>query len=433
VVHPGAELYGADRMLLNSVAALARTFDVTVALPTEGPLVAELARLDVRVLRCRMPVLRNDALRGRGARRLLVDAVLGALPALRLARRYGGAGVYVNTVTLPSWPLWARLAGRRSLCHVHEAERSLSPLLRRALAVGPALSDRVLVNSRFTLEALTEVAPRLAARSTVLHNAVLGPAEAGPAPLAPSAPLRLLFAGRLSPRKGPHVAVDVLRELIDRGVDARLVLVGAVFPGYEWFERDLRRAVATAGLTGRVEFAGFLPDVWPAMAAADVILVPSTKEESFGNTAVEAVLAARPLVVSDHSGLREAVAGYTSVQTADPGRPAEWADAVERIANDRPAFRRAALADAADARRRHDAGRYGEQLVGVVAALARAGRRDRAGRPGPPMSVPGPPSRQDSRSGDSASRWMTTSNRAWSAAGTRPGARRSTGGVGPCQ
>ena len=63
VVHPGAELYGADRVLLDSATALATHFDVTVALPGPGPLVQELEARGLRVVQCRMPVLRNAAMR----------------------------------------------------------------------------------------------------------------------------------------------------------------------------------------------------------------------------------------------------------------------------------------------------------------------------------------------------------------------------------
>jgi hypothetical protein len=59
VVHPGAELYGADRVLLESATALSAAFDVTVALPGPGPLVGELESRGVRVELCPMPVLRN--------------------------------------------------------------------------------------------------------------------------------------------------------------------------------------------------------------------------------------------------------------------------------------------------------------------------------------------------------------------------------------
>ncbi len=369
VVHPGAELYGADRVLLESVAGLVTRAQVTVAVPGPGPLVAELEAHGAGVVVCRMPVLRKAALRPRGAVRLLADAVLGLVPALVLLRRSGSGGVYVNTVTLPSWPLLARLAGRRSLVHVHEAERSAPRLLRRALAVAPVLADRVVVNSRFTLDVLGEVAPRVRDRAAVVHNGVRGPAAVVPARPELTGPVQLLVVGRLSPRKGPQVAVAVLEELVARGVDARLTLVGSVFEGYEWFEAELREGIATAGLSDRVDLLGFQADVWSHLAAADVVLVPSTAEESFGNTAVEAVLAARPVVVSDSSGLREAVAGHPSAQVADPARPADWADAVQRVLADWAGWRRAAEDDAREAARRHAPERYREQVVDLMASL----------------------------------------------------------------
>lgn len=374
VVHPGAELYGADRVLLDSATALATRFDVTVALPGTGPLVGELEARGLRVVVCRMPVLRNSALRPRGALRLLTDAVLGALPAFRLVRRHGRAGVYVNTLTLPSWPLIARLAGSPSLCHVHEAEESAPRLIRRGMALAPVLSDRVVANSRFTLDVLCGVAPGLRRRAAVVYNAAHPPGPVRPARAELAGPLRLLLVGRLSPRKGPQVAIAVLQELLRRGVDTRLDLVGSVFEGYEWFEAELRSTVAAAGLGERVHFLGFNADVWPHLADADVVLVPSVAEESFGLTTVEAVLAARPLIVSDTSGLREAAAGYASVQALPPGEVAQWADAVERVVGDWSSFRRAARVDADEALRRHAPDRYRNELVHEVQSLGGTAR-----------------------------------------------------------
>lgn len=375
VAHPGAELYGSDRVLLESVAALTRDFAVTVALPSDGPLVAELEAVGARVVRCRMPVLRKAALRPAGALRLLADGLLGLVPAFRLVRRSGAAGVYVNTLTIPSWVVLARLARRRVVTHVHEAERAAPTLMRRAMSLAPALSHRVVVNSRFSLDVLTEVAPRLGGRSTVVYNGVRGPADVAPARPELTGAVRLLFVGRISPRKGPQVAVEMLRLLTERGVDARLTLLGSVFPGYEWFDEELRALVRDAGLTDRVDFPGFRPDIWPVVAEADVVLIPSVADEPFGNTAVEAVLAARPLVVSATSGLREAAAGYASAQAVDPTRPELWAQAVQEVVADWDRFRTAAVEDAAEARRRHAPERYQQLLAEVVLDASTAGTR----------------------------------------------------------
>lgn len=369
VVHPGAELYGSDRMLLEAVSALTEGGrPVTVALPGEGPLVAQLRKRGAEVVFCPMPVLRKSALRPGGAVRLVADALRGLLPAVRLIRRH--RAVYVSTLTIPSWLLLARLLLRPALCHVHEAEASAPRLFRHAMALAPRLAGRVVVNSRFSLGVLTDVAPRLGDRSRVVYNGVAGPGELVPARARLTGQVRLLFVGRLSPRKGPQVAVAVLAELVSRGVDARLTLLGSVFDGYEWFEQELREAVGKLALEDRVEFIGFRPIVWPTLAETDVVLVPSIADEPFGNTAVEAVLAARPVVVSGTSGLREAVAGYATAQVIEPGATAAWADAVERVIEDWPRLRDAALRDAAEARDRHSPAGFRRALAEEFAVLA---------------------------------------------------------------
>ncbi|MGY1601007.1 glycosyltransferase [Geodermatophilus sp. SYSU D00815] len=366
VVHPGAELYGSDRVLLESVTALQERAAVTVALPGPGPLVGELERRGARVVVVRMPVLRKAVLRPAGMLGMLRDAVAGLRPALSLVRRAGRDGVYVSTTVLPSWPLLARLARRRVVCHVHEAEWPGPAVLHRLVLAPLRAAHTVVANSRFTRDVLTGLVPSLVGRTVVVPNPVPGPAAPRPPRARLDGPLRLLYVGRLSPRKGPDVAVAALRELVDRGVDARLALVGSVFAGYEWFEEELRAGVAGAGLADRVEFLGFRSDVTSALRDADVVLVPSVLDESFGNTAVEAVLAARPVVVSDLGGLREAVAGYPTAAVVAPGRPELWADAVERLVAGWEALCATAVDDAAEARHRHAPDAYRARLAAAV-------------------------------------------------------------------
>jgi glycosyltransferase involved in cell wall biosynthesis len=366
MVHPGAELYGSDRVFLESVQTLMPAADVVVALPGHGPLTAELERLGARVVICRMPVLRKAVLRPAGLVGLIRDAVTGLVPALVLLRRHGSGGVVVNTTILPSWLLLARLARRPVVCHVHEAEWP-GPAVLRGLLLAPLRgAHTVVANSRFTHDVLTGLVPGLAGRLTVVANPVQGPESPTPPRDRLDGPVRLLFVGRLSPRKGPDVAIATLRELLSRGVDARLTVLGSVFPGYEWFEAQLRGAGTAAELAQRVDFRGFAPDVWPALSEADVVLVPSVLDESFGNAAVEAVLSARPAVVSDLPGLREAVDGYASAQVVAPARPELWADAVERVVADWEPFRVAAVRDADTARHRHAPARYRRRLAQLL-------------------------------------------------------------------
>lgn len=369
VAHPGTELYGSDRVMLDTVAALVdRGWQVTVAVPGEGPLTDGLRDVGAVVRSCPTAVLRKSALRPRGMVSLLRDAARSLGPTWRLLRGGRPDVVYVSTVTAPLWLPLARLARRPVVCHVHEAEVGAARVVRTALAAPLLCARSIVANSEFSLRTLTDAIPRLARRSTVVPNPVPGPPVVSEARTELTPPVRLLFIGRLSPRKGPQVALEALRRLRADGVDAHLDLLGAVFTGYEWFERELRDAVRRDALEPHVEFLGFRNDVWPSIAASDVVLVPSVAAEPFGNTAVEAVLAARPVVASTAGGLVEAVRGYRSARSVPPDDPAALAAAVRELLDDWPTVRAGAAADAVEAADRHSPERYGERIERLLLA-----------------------------------------------------------------
>lgn len=370
VAHPGAEMYGSDRVLLETVTGLIEAGDqVTVALPVAGPLHEALEAVGARVVVVRMPVIRKSALRPGGFVRLLTDAVSGSVTALPLIRKAGRDAVLVNTITIPSWLFLAKVLRRGTICHVHEAERSAPRALRLMLNLPLLSADRLLVNSKFSRDVLTDDVPRLAGRSRIVLNGVPGPADPRPARVSLTPPVRILFIGRLSPRKGPQVALAALEELLSEGIDARLDLLGSAYAGYEWFENELRDT-AERQSPGRVRFLGFESDVWPRMAEADIILIPSVVDEPFGNTAVEAVLSRRPSVVSDTSGLREAARGYRSALVVPPGDSAAIAAAVRRITEQWIDFRQWAVDDAQTAEQRHSVQVYRRSVAEAVRGLS---------------------------------------------------------------
>lgn len=368
--NPGADLYGSDRMLLETVSGLVDAGEeVVVTMPTGGPLVAEIESRGGSVLLAPTPIIRKSALKPSGFLRFMATIGSAVGPELSLLRRLRPKAVLVNTITAPLWIPLARLIGVPVVCHVHEAEASMPRVVRIAVNLPLLLVDHLIINSRFSRDVLVDSIGRLAGKATVVYNAVPGPDELTPPRDRLDDSVRLLFVGRLSPRKGPHVAVEALRVLTDRGVDARLDIVGAVFPGYEWYEDQLRQRIAEAGLTERVVMHGFHREVWPFSAAADIILVPSTVDEPFGNTAVEAALAARPLIVSATSGLLEASSGLSACIRTTPGNAREIADAVGTIIGDWPRHRSSAIADSQVAKSRYSLRRYREETYAIVTSV----------------------------------------------------------------
>jgi glycosyltransferase involved in cell wall biosynthesis len=371
VAHPSADLYGSDRVLLETIEGLRRAgARVLVALPAPGPLVAEIERRGAAVIFSPTPVLRKSMLSAPGMLRLAVTSVHGMLRSVGVIRGARPDVILANTITVPLWTAAGRVTGVPVVTHVHEAEANAPRVLRAALALPLLLSRAILTNSHFSANTLAAALPRLSGRAAVLYNGVPGPAD----PVMPrgrlDGGLRILYLGRLSHRKGVDVAIDALLQLRREGVPAQLSIVGAVFPGYEEYEAGLREQVAAGGAEDLVSFHGFQKDIWPFLAESDVVVVPSRLDEPFGNTAVEAVLASRPVVVSNTSGLREAAAGYRSAQFVEPGHAPQLAAALARVSANWQDYQAGARLDAAEAGLRHGPEQYGKLMAGHLAQAA---------------------------------------------------------------
>jgi len=129
-------------------------------------------------------------------------------------------------------------------------------------------------------------------------------------PRRAGAPLRCLFAGRLTAYKGADIALRALARVRARGLDASLEIVG------DGAERAALEALAReTGPGGAATFAGWVPQARMAerYAAADVFVFPSIRE--FGGAVVlEAMAAGLPCVVADHGGIAEYVTPQCGVK-----------------------------------------------------------------------------------------------------------------------
>jgi glycosyltransferase involved in cell wall biosynthesis len=194
-------------------------------------------------------------------------------------------------------------------------------------------ADRVLAVSEQTKRDLIE-------RYRVAEGKVVVTPNGVDEAFTPEGPARdgrpyLLFVGALQPRKDPLAAIEAL-SLTD--ADLGLVIVGPD----KGTEAEARRAVASLGLNGRVEFAGHVEK--SALAAlyrgAEALVFPS-RYEGFGLPVLEAMASGTPVVATSAGAIPE-VAGDAAVLIA-PGDPVALAGGIERALADRDRLARAGL------------------------------------------------------------------------------------------
>ncbi|PSQ97790.1 MAG: glycosyl transferase family 1 [Bacteroidetes bacterium SW_9_63_38] len=129
------------------------------------------------------------------------------------------------------------------------------------------------------------------------------------------------FVSRLVWEKGLDVYARVIRQLEDRDIPHRSLIVGDG-PAREDLERRLPNTTFTGFLEG--------DDLARAYASSDIFLFPSDTE-TFGNVTLEAMASGLPTVGADAAGSRDLVNHEETGLLCEPGNVAAFTEATRRI------------------------------------------------------------------------------------------------------
>jgi glycosyltransferase involved in cell wall biosynthesis len=153
------------------------------------------------------------------------------------------------------------------------------------------------------------------------RNGVEGPRvppERGRFRQALSIPLEaklVLFLGRLSEKKSPHLLLQAFAKIVAAETHGQApVHLAFVGPDEAGMLSKLKKMAASSVPAGRVHFCAALGDAakWQAYRDADIFVLPS-QNENFGNTAAEAAAAGTPVIVTDQCGIAPLLAGVAGL------------------------------------------------------------------------------------------------------------------------
>jgi glycosyltransferase involved in cell wall biosynthesis len=317
-----AQLSGGEIALLRLLPALGEV-DAHVILAEEGPLVSRLlgAGISVEVLPMAEPareLRRGDVRPGSvGGATLAHAGAYTARLAVRL-RRIRPDLVHTNSLKAA---LYGGVAAKLSGVPVvfHARDRLSSDYLPAAAVhfmrrVSRRVPDAIVAVSTAVKDTWAVGAQREGCRTVVIRDPLVAPQlprRRAPAP-------RVGVVGRIAPWKGQHVFLEAFAQAFPDGPE-RAVIVGAPLFGEEAYEQSLRVQSARLGLNGRTEFTGFREDVWPELAALDVLVHCSVVPEPGGQAVAEGMAAGLPVVATTGGGPSEMIEDGVSGLLYPPG------------------------------------------------------------------------------------------------------------------
>lgn len=245
----------------------------------------------------------------------------------RVVEHFGPGLVVVQPADSASLSRRAKACGIPAIIYLHDAElealRGLEPR---------SLTDHWLANSRFVAERATrelEVVPE-----------IIPPLVRAEAYAVHASGRRVLFVNP-DPRKGVEIALALAEGRPDIPFD-----FVECWPS----NRDRIGFRRRAEAAGNVAWHPRTPDMRRHYRNARLLLVPSLWEEGWGRVVTEAQVSGIPALASAHGGLPESVGPGGLLIPPDAGIAA-WRDALDKLWDDGPVYRRLAAAALDHARR----------------------------------------------------------------------------------
>ena len=139
----------------------------------------------------------------------------------------------------------------------------------------------------------------------------------------------ILFFGRLHEKKGLHDVIAFLPDILEKVPDAMLLIVG---DGEMDYINRINADIMAAGIQEHVLFTGLLEgeEKWAALAAADVMVLPS-RQENFALAVAETMKMETPVIISDKVDICACVKDANAGMVLDIDDYDPWIDAIVEL------------------------------------------------------------------------------------------------------
>lgn len=344
-IHQSAELYGSDKTLLLLLKYLDKTkYSPVVVLPFDGPLKLEIEKENITVVIAPVLKLYRKMFTPKNLLKFFRDIRTSVSILDNLNKQYNFDLVYSNTLAVLLGMIYARKRKIKHIWHVHEIivhPKVIASFFPKLLN---KYSDVVICNSFATMKNLVDRKRELEKKTIVIYNGI--ESEKSKAIIFSREDfgyndddIIITLVGRISRLKGHKWLLNTYLKHFDQKANVKLLFVGSPVEGQEYYLTDIEQFIIENKLEKRVKIISFTKNLSQVWKITDIAIMPSSEAESFGLVAVEAMLAKKPVIGSNHGGLTEVIIDYETGFLVEPNNVAALSVALSKLI-DNPVLRK---------------------------------------------------------------------------------------------
>ena len=338
-LHAGAEMYGADKVLLELIKGLdSKEFEAHVILPNDGVLVEDLRQVGAQVSVLDYPILRRKYFNPKGIADYIRSYNFYAKQIALYAQEHSIDMVHNNTAAVLEGIYLKRKLKLPLIWHVHEIivkPKAISDFINmlmgryadKIVTVSQAVANHIK-QSPFIKDSQVEVI------YNGVDNAVYYPMDASSIrekfDIAQDA-LVIGMIGRVNAIKGQNDFIEAVEPLLEKNEQVVAFLAGGVFPGEEWRLEELDKRIASSSVVSQIHRIDYYDKTSELYNMFDIFVLPSIKPDSLPTVVLEAMACSKPVVGYNNGGIAEMVVDDKSGCLVKSNRPRELSNAISLL------------------------------------------------------------------------------------------------------
>lgn len=315
-LHAGAEMYGADKVLLDLVCGLDKfRYRPHVVLPCDGILADAMRHehIDVQVLP--YPIMRRKYFTPKGVIQYGLNLVKYSRQLVSLAKKMHIDVIHTNTSAVLEGSWISRSLKIPQLWAIHEIIVSPKIMFKTTSWLISHFADVTITVSKAAKQHLLESGKFKEADIHVIYNGVdsnrFQPKNDGSYLRKewniPDDALVVGMIGRINRWKGQQDFLAAMNLVLATHPNTYAVIVGSAFQGEEWREQELNKLIELSPYSNRIVRTGYRADNEQVHGLFDVFVLPSTNPDPFPTVVLEAMATGKPVIGYRHGGICEMV------------------------------------------------------------------------------------------------------------------------------
>ena len=338
-LHAGAEMYGADKVLLELIKGLDhKEFEVHVILPNDGVLVEALRQVGAQVSVLDYPILRRKYFNPKGIVDYIRSYNFYAKQIALYAQEHSIDMVHNNTAAVLEGIYLKRKFKLPLIWHVHEIivkPKAISDFINMLMG---RYADNIVTVSQAVANHIKQSPFIKDSQVKVIYNGVDNtvyyPMDASSIrekfDIAQDA-LVIGMIGRVNAIKGQNDFIEAVEPLLEKNEQAVAFLAGGVFPGEEWRLEELDKRIASSSVVSQIHRIDYYDKTSELYNMFDIFVLPSIKPDSLPTVVLEAMACSKPVVGYNNGGIAEMVVDDKSGCLVKPNRPQELSNAISLL------------------------------------------------------------------------------------------------------